>query len=192
MARDELSVEHNGPCVCGQGSIEVVCWSPSHSFGRCRWDTNLGCPACRGELEIRQHGADVWLVPRSDLGNAASLARLQSLTFGELARRALAPLSRAMETVARNAGRTLRSWHSIVALPLDTANFEDFRRAVRAAGNFGAWVERQVTPRNAESLAKSFEFVAPELHALLLAHRSAEDLCRQAVVRRIELPAAVR
>ena len=174
--------------MCGKGRIEVMFWSPNHSFGRGRWDAHLRCSTCREEYALRQRRREVWLELRSELDERDARSRNAYQVSAELRGRVLVPLARAIEETAKSAGRTLRDWHGVISPAFGGIDFENFRREVRSAGNFGEWVAQRVDLSNAERLAELFGIPAPDLPDLLRAYRAAEARVRDTVVTRVELP----
>ena len=67
MSTHDREVNHDGPCPCGSGRIEVIFWSPNHMFGRGRWEASFECARCKEEFVLRHQRGNAWLERRSEL-----------------------------------------------------------------------------------------------------------------------------
>lgn len=66
----DRSHEFTGPCICGNGTLEIEHCTPDHGWpvATQEWyETNISCASCRATYELQQLGKAFYLVAKTEL-----------------------------------------------------------------------------------------------------------------------------
>lgn len=189
MADYEKWIHHEGPCMCNQGIISVVCYSPNFA-GRMSYEATMTCASCRQEYALMNSGGNTWLEKISEQKRSRDLTLAVCALRDRLKQEYITPLAHRLESLAKESGRTIMDWHMCLRTYFDLPPVATFRTQVRKRGNIGAWLDSNITSKNIMSVLTSIGEDRDGLSELLQEIERAEHEAAEFRITRIAVPVA--